>query len=130
MGPYYLTTLVHIFGSVRSVAAYGSIGHPQRTIQIGPRKGTTFDVTVPTHIAAIAEFEQGGIAQSVFSFDSPLSRQGVVEITGTEGTLVVPDPNRFTGQVKITRVPSLGGSPLRPRPKRPRSPHRSGRTSP
>ena len=109
MGPYYLTTLVHVFGSVRSVAAYGSTGHPKRTIQIGPRKGTQFDVTVPTHIAAIAEFVDGGIAQSVFSFDSPLSRQGVVEITGTEGTLVVPDPNRFTGHVKITRIPALTG---------------------
>ena len=32
---------------------------------------------------------------------------GVVEITGTEGTLVVPDPNMFTGEVKITRAPAL-----------------------
>ena len=32
---------------------------------------------------------------------------GIVEITGTEGTLIVPDPNRFTGEVKITRAPAL-----------------------
>jgi predicted dehydrogenase len=31
----------------------------------------------------------------------------VVEITGTEGTLLVPDPNMFTGEVKITRAPAL-----------------------
>ena len=41
----------------------------------------------------------------MFSFESPLTKMGVVEITGTEGTLVVPDPNMFTGEVKITRAP-------------------------
>ena len=42
----------------------------------------------------------------MFSFDSPMVKMGVVEITGTEGTLVIPDPNRFTGDVKITRAPA------------------------
>ena len=31
----------------------------------------------------------------------------MVEITGTEGTLIIPDPNTFTGEVKITRTPAL-----------------------
>ena len=48
------------------------------------------------------------MSQSVFSFDSPLP-MGVVEITGTEGTLIVPDPNMFTGEVKITRAPVSRG---------------------
>jgi predicted dehydrogenase len=107
MGPYYVTTLVHVFGSVSSVAAFGSKGRAQRTIQVGDRRGSTFDVQVPTHVNAIAQFVDGGISQSVFSFDSPLKRQGVVEITGTEGTLVIPDPNRFTGEVRIARGPVL-----------------------
>jgi len=107
MGPYYLTTLVHVFGSVRSVAAVGSRGRTTRTIQIGDRAGATFKVDVPTHVAAIASYVDGGVSQSLFSFDSPLARTGVVEITGTEGTLIVPDPNTFTGEVKITRAPEL-----------------------
>ena len=113
MGPYYVTTLVHVFGSVANVAAFGSQGRAQRTIQVGDRRGTAFDVQVPTHVSAIAQYVDGGISQSVFSFDSPLKRQGVVEITGTEGTLVIPDPNRFTGEVKIARGPVLpdGGDP-------------------
>ena len=108
MGPYYVTTLVHVFGSVKNVAAFGSQGRAQRTIQVGDRKGETFEVQVPTHVSAIAQYVDGGISQSLFSFDSPLKRQGVVEITGTEGTLVIPDPNRFTGDVKIARGPVLG----------------------
>ena len=113
MGPYYVTTLVHVFGSVRSVAAFGSQSRAQRTVQVGARRGTTFDVGVPTHVSAIAQYVDGGVSQSVFSFDSPLKRQGIVEIIGTEGTLVIPDPNRFTGEVRIARGPSItdGGDP-------------------
>ena len=110
MGPYYVTTLVHVFGSVKNVAAFGSQSRAQRTIQVGDRRGETFDVQVPTHVSAIAQFVDGGISQSLFSFDSPLKRQGVVEITGTEGTLVIPDPNRFTGEIRIARGPVLGGA--------------------
>jgi predicted dehydrogenase len=29
---------------------------------------------------------------------------GVVEVAGTEGTIMIPDPNTFTGEVKITRA--------------------------
>lgn len=104
MGPYYLTTLVQVFGSVASVSAAGSRGRATRTIQQGDRVGTEFAVEVPTHVSAIARFVDGGASQSVFSFESPLAKMGVVEITGTEGTLVIPDPNMFTGEVRITRA--------------------------
>ena len=107
IGPYYLTALVHLFGSVQSVAAVGSRSRATRTIQAGDRAGATFDVQVPTHVSAIAKFVDGGVSQSVFSFDSPLTRMGYVEVTGTEGTMIIPDPNLFTGDVKITRAPAF-----------------------
>jgi predicted dehydrogenase len=47
------------------------------------------------------------VSLSVFSFQSPRVTMGMVEITGTEGTLIVPDPNAFTGEVKITRAAAL-----------------------
>jgi predicted dehydrogenase len=107
IGPYYLTALVHLFGSVQSVSAVGSRSRATRTIQAGDRAGATFDVQVPTHVSAIAKFVDGGVSQSVFSFDSPLTRMGYVEVTGTEGTMIIPDPNLFTGDVKITRAPAF-----------------------
>ena len=107
IGPYYLTALVHLFGSVQSVAAIGSQSRVKRTIQAGDRAGTVFDVQVPTHVSALARFVDGGVSQSVFSFDSPLTRMGYVEVTGTEGTMIIPDPNFFTGDVKITRAPTF-----------------------
>ncbi len=110
MGPYYLTALVNLFGPVARVAAVGLQGRATRTVQVGERAGTEFAVEVPTLVQAIAQFERGATSQSVFSFDSPLGRSGLVEITGTEGTLVVPDPNTFGGEVTITRGSASGGS--------------------
>jgi predicted dehydrogenase len=104
MGPYYLSALVGLLGPLGSVSAVGSRARDTRSVIVGDDAGSQFPVEVPTHIAAIARFEQGPIGQSFFSFDSPISRVGVVEITGTEGTLVVSDPNKFTGEVKIGRV--------------------------
>ena len=103
IGPYYLTTLVQLFGPVAAVAGIGSKSRDKRTIGSGPLAGTDFDVTVPTHVSAIAKFESGQSSQSIFSFDSPLPRAGFVEITGSDATLAVPDPNGFDGAIKIRR---------------------------
>ncbi len=114
VGPYYLTTLVHIFGPCAWVAAVGSRSRATRTVQVGDRAGTTFPVDVPTHVSAIAQFAGGGVSQSVFSFQSPLTQLGMVEITGTEGTMIIPDPNEFTGEVKITRAPTFAALTAEP----------------
>ncbi|MFT4214122.1 MAG: Gfo/Idh/MocA family oxidoreductase [Microbacterium sp.] len=104
MGPYYISALVNLFGPVARVAAVGLKGRERRRVRVGDRAGDEFPVEVPTHVQAIAQFERGMTSQSVFSFDSQLTRSGVLEVTGTEGTLVIPDPNRFSGAVRIARV--------------------------
>ncbi|MFJ9085513.1 Gfo/Idh/MocA family protein [Streptomyces sp. NPDC102384] len=101
MGPYYLTALVQALGSVRRVSAVGSTSRATRTIGSGPRAGEQFAVEVPTHVSALIEFASGGSANSTFSFESPHTRMGFVEITGTEATLSLPDPNAFDGELKI-----------------------------
>ncbi|GAA2171875.1 Gfo/Idh/MocA family oxidoreductase [Agrococcus versicolor] len=103
MGPYYLTTLVSALGAIRRVTAVGRTPQPTRTIQVGERVGESFPVGVPTHVHAIVELERG-VAQSTFSWDSALRRTGVVEISGTAGTLRIPDPNMFEGPLEVTRV--------------------------
>jgi predicted dehydrogenase len=102
MGPYYLTALVQLFGPVARVTAVGSKSKPFRTIGSGPRAGEQFEVTVPTHIGALYEFEGGQTAQSIFSFDSKLPRTQF-EVAGVEGTLVAPDPNSFGGDLVVYR---------------------------
>ncbi|KRE53147.1 oxidoreductase [Arthrobacter sp. Soil736] len=121
IGPYYLTTLVQTFGSIRRVAAFGSRSRETRVIGSGPKAGEEFAVTVPTHVSSILEFDGGESAQSIFSFDSPLKRAGFVEITGSDATIAFPDPNNFDGDVRIcakgaddwTTVPSTGSTASR-----------------
>lgn len=101
IGPYYLTELVQLLGPIRKVTGAGGRARDTRTIGSGPRAGTEFPVTVPTTVTALVEFERGGSAQVVFSFDSALVRSGFVEIAGPLGTAVLPDPNRFDGPTTL-----------------------------
>jgi predicted dehydrogenase len=103
IGPYYLTTLVQLLGPVARVNAVTAQARAVRTIGSGPRAGERFDVTVPTHVSAIYVFAGGTSAQSVFSFDSALRRRQF-EVTGVDGTLEVPDPNTFAGDVHVHRM--------------------------
>ena len=104
MGPYYITALVQTFGSVRRVAAVGSKAKEVRVVGSGPKAGEEFPVEIPTHVSAMLQFEGGQSSHSVFSFESPRLRVGFVEITGTEGTLELPDPNVFDGDLKFWRA--------------------------
>jgi predicted dehydrogenase len=103
LGPYYFSTLAMIFGPARRVAAVGRQAAATRVIGSGPKAGLEFPVDVPTHVGALVEYAGGGAASLLFSFDSPLPRHGLVEITGTEGTMALPDPNRFDGDIRIYR---------------------------
>jgi predicted dehydrogenase len=106
MGPYYFSALVSLLGPVDRVAAVGMKKQEERQIHTGPNAGTTFPVQVPSTIQILTAFESGKQAQSLLSFDSALERHGVLEIHGTEGSIVLPDPNMFTGT--ITYVKPLG----------------------
>jgi len=97
IGPYYVTTLLHAFGSASRVQAVSSKSRETRVIGSGPRAGTEFPVEVPTHHAALISFADGQSAQTTLSFQHALPRNGFVEINGSEGTIVLPDPNVFDG---------------------------------
>lgn len=104
-GPYFFTALVHVLGPIESVVATGSKSRDVRQLVTGPNAGQEFPVEVPTHVSVLTSFEQGGNAQSLLSFDTPLFRHGVFEVNGTEGTIVLPDPNTFGGghPIRIAR---------------------------
>src|SRR5699024_10444442 len=104
IGPSYRTALVHLLGPVARVSATSSIARPTRVIGSGPKAGTSFPVNVPTHHGALIEFAGGAAVQAVFSFESAI-RRTLLELTGTSGAMVVPDPNGFD---KPTEVWKLG----------------------
>jgi predicted dehydrogenase len=109
MGPYYLTALVNLIGPVRRVTGSAGISFPERTVTSEENYGKKVPVEVPTHIAGVLDFENGAIGTLITSFDVwgtqlPGSKPGRrIEIYGTEGTLMVPDPNTFGGPVYVQR---------------------------
>ncbi|TQS69924.1 Gfo/Idh/MocA family oxidoreductase [Rhodobacteraceae bacterium] len=101
MGPYYVTAMINLLGPVRRVTAFGARGRDTRVIATGPRAGQTIPVEVPTHITGVMEFAGGALVQIVTSFDVTAHRHSPLELYGTKGALVIPDPNRFDGEVAL-----------------------------
>lgn len=105
MGPYYVSAAVRLFGPVARVMAQSSTARETRVIGSGPKAGTEFPVQVPTHHAALLQFASGASAQVVLSFQSALPRVGEIEISGTEGSISLPDPNMFDGSSTVHGFP-------------------------
>jgi predicted dehydrogenase len=103
MGPYYLTALIALLGPIRRVSGSHGSAFAERTITSEPLSGQTVEVEVPTHVAGVMDFQNGAIGTIVTSFDVWASQTPRIEIYGTEGTLSVPDPNRFGGPVMLQR---------------------------
>lgn len=101
MGPYYLTALISLLGPAQSVSGMTKTSLPQRTITSQPRYGEIIDVEVPTHITGTIRFQNNAIATMITSFDIWSSTLPYIEIYGTLGTLIVPDPNTFGGPIRL-----------------------------
>ena len=101
MGPYYLTALIALAGSIKSVSAITKMGFSERTITSEKKFGQKVEVEVPTHIAGLMEFENGAAGTIITSFDVWGAELPRIEIHGTKGSISVPDPNTFGGPVKI-----------------------------
>ena len=103
VGPYYVTDLIQLVGPVKRVAALASIPARERTITSKPRFGEKIPVTTPTTIHALLEFHNGAVVTLNASWDVWKHGHAPIELYGEEGTLFVPDPNFFGGQVSYTK---------------------------
>lgn len=104
MGPYYLHALISLVGPVASLSGRATSAWERRTITSEPRFGEVIEVEVPTNVSAILDFAGGAQGTITTSFDvRGGSSHAPIEIYGSEGTLLVPDPNTFGGTVRIRR---------------------------
>ena len=108
MGPYYLTALVNLMGPLRRVTGSAQMSFSERTVTSRPKFGSTIKVEVPTHLATVADFANGGVGTLIMSFDIWQASLLPLEIYGSEGTLRVPDPNYFGGVVELWRHDARG----------------------
>ena len=103
LGPYYIANLINLIGPVRRVAALTSMASPTRTISSAPRAGEKIKVTTPTTIQALLEFESGASVTLAASWDVWAHHHPNMELYGTDGSLFLPDPNFFGGEVKLAK---------------------------
>ncbi|WP_308636026.1 Gfo/Idh/MocA family protein [Paenibacillus silvisoli] len=104
MGPYYLTAFVTLLGPIRRVTGSANITHAERTITSAKKNGKKIQVETPTNISTVLDFENGAIGTLLTSFDVPAGTTlPNIEIHGSKGSLLVPDPNGFGGKVKLRR---------------------------
>jgi len=102
IGPYYVTQLVTFLGPVARVAAQVSTASPTRTVTSEPRKGQVIEVEVPTTVNGVLSFASGANVTLSASWDVWKHKRLPFEIYGTEGSLLVPDPNFFGGTPMIS----------------------------
>ncbi|MFF5477836.1 Gfo/Idh/MocA family protein [Streptomyces sp. NPDC012935] len=101
MGPYYLSSLVHLLGPVRAVTGAAGRLRAERVIGSGPRAGERIPVEVDSHVTGVLEHVGGTLTTITTSFDGVATTAAPIEVHGETGTLAVPDPNRFDGEVRL-----------------------------
>ncbi len=105
LGPYYITDLISLVGPIKRVSAFTGMARTEREVTAeGPYKGTFIKVGTPTTIHAILEFHSGAIITLGASWDVASHGHHNIELYGTEGSVYVPDPNFFNGDVTITDI--------------------------
>jgi len=112
MGPYYVTALVQLLGEAKGVMGMTKRSFDQRLITSQPHSGEIINVDVDTYLTGSIEFTSGAIAQMFTTFDVHYSSQAKFEVYGTEGTLVVPDPNTFGGPILLYRKEDQARGPM------------------
>jgi predicted dehydrogenase len=105
IGPYYVTDLIHLIGPVKRVSAFTNMARTEREVTAeGPYKGTKVRVGTPTTIHGLLEFHSGAIITIGTSWDVASHGHHNIELYGTDGTIYVPDPNFFGGDLVTTDI--------------------------
>jgi len=112
MGPYYVTALCNLLGEAKGVMGMTKKTFANRTITSQPHFGENVTVDVDTHLTGSIEFASGAIATIVTTFDAHYTSQARFEVYGTDGTLIVPDPNTFGGPVLLFRREDMVWGPM------------------
>jgi predicted dehydrogenase len=104
LGPYYITDLISLVGPIKRVTAFTGMARAEREVTTpgSPYQGTMIKVGTPTTIHAVMEFANGAIITLGASWDVISHGHHNIELYGTEGSVYVPDPNFFNGDVLIT----------------------------
>ena len=104
MGSYYIHALIWLLGGVKRVTGFArpyenkTYMHP-----FNPKYGEKLELPTSSMLSAALEFDCGAYGSLVCLGESFMPETSRIEIYGTDGTLIVPDPNCYDGPVKLLR---------------------------
>lgn len=103
VGPYLVTALMFMMGPVDSVTAFTATPRPERTLAVGDRAGATFLSQAATFVSATLQFASGAVGTIAQSWDAIGTVSPPLEIHGTEGSIIGPQPDDWYGSPLIRR---------------------------
>ncbi|WP_322183188.1 Gfo/Idh/MocA family protein [Neglectibacter caecimuris] len=114
MGGYYLHNMVNLLGPLSRVTGFMQTRRPQRpyTNPRHPRYGQEFTVDSPNTMTAALEFSGGVLGSLVLTSEGAVDANPGeetiptnphIEIHGTQGSLILFDPNLFSGDIYLLR---------------------------
>lgn len=102
IGPYYLTQLVNLLGPVGRVSAIATRSQDVRAWSLDGQEHHA-PIEVPTTVNGALLFRSGANVSVSFSWDVWKHARTPIELYGDQGSLLVADPNGFSGSLQLCR---------------------------
>ena len=103
VGVYYITQLINLIGPIKSISAISGTATAERTISSQPRSGEKIKVETPTTLMGALEFHNSAKIQFFCSWDVWKHNHSTIELYGLDGSMVIPDPNFFSGDILVSK---------------------------
>lgn len=103
VGIYYITALLSILGPVKEVSGVVRTPEPQLQDYTLERFGDAIQVENETLMAGTIQFDCGTVGNLLFDANSIfiLPEKPAMVLHGSQGILIMADPNQFGGEVKV-----------------------------
>ena len=106
LGVYYITQLVNLLGSVESIVSVSGTASEERIITSEPRNGEKIKVETPTTLMGVLNFHNKSKIQLFASWDIWKHCHTKIELYGLNGSILIPDPNYFGGEILLSNKDS------------------------
>lgn len=105
-GCYYMTALASIIGPAKSVTGFTRLHGPERIgCRVGsPGFGEKIQVEADNIVTASVQYTNGVLATVHLNSESLLDERPCLELYGTEGILIMGDPNNFDSPVYLKKM--------------------------
>jgi predicted dehydrogenase len=104
IGCYPITQLLNVLGPVARVTAEASRSSATRTVTSEPLQGQVIEVEVSTTVNGVLAFANGANVAFTASWDIWKHSRPPIELHGSEGSILNPDPNFFGGTPRLSEA--------------------------